>query len=180
VCAACACASASAFSRARCGAAVHGACPSPASFSSADRGRARIANVLAKKELCFRPHTLPGTNLRIAFLPTTKDKAVREAFDADAGYGALPALSLPLAPSLSLSRALSCSLAQGARARSLHTLCLRVLSCPVSPLLLCSWCRTLALTRARTRTFVQASTSRWQATGKRPPERCVQGLGFRV
>eukprot|EP00802_Teleaulax_amphioxeia_P010352 Tamp_10379.p1 GENE.Tamp_10379~~Tamp_10379.p1 ORF type:complete len:361 (+),score=21.11 Tamp_10379:363-1445(+) len=29
----------------------------------------------------------PGTNLRIAFLPTTKDKAVREAFDADAGYG---------------------------------------------------------------------------------------------
>ena len=28
-----------------------------------------------------------GTNLRMAFLPSTKEKAVREAFDADAGFG---------------------------------------------------------------------------------------------
>ena len=29
-----------------------------------------------------------GTNLRLAFLRSTQDKAGREAFDADAGYGA--------------------------------------------------------------------------------------------
>ena len=96
--------------------------------------------MLAKKELCFRPHTLPGTNLRIAFLPTTKDKAVREAFDADAGYGALPALSLPLAPSLPLSLARALLLSRSGRARTLspHTLssCSLLPSLPIAPMLM--------------------------------------------